>query len=194
MTDPFQVLNAEEFPVQPDPAFAALLRARLQSALSLPPGAQGVVMSGTSTALAEANQKPAAPAESPRPAALPYLTVGDARAAIEWYRQAFGAQVEGEPITMDDGRIGHAELRIADGALYLADEFAEMGLRAPTPGVTSVSLMLHVADTDAALARARDSGASVEREPYEAHGSRAATIRDPFGHRWMLSGPVRGPE
>lgn len=143
-------------------------------------------MSGTTAAIAEI-------AEPPRPAALPYLTVGDARAAIDWYRDAFGAELDGEPIVMDDGRIGHAELRITGGVLYLADEFAEMGLRAPTPGTTSVSLMLQVPDTDAALLRARRGGAAVERQPYEAHGSRTATIRDPFGHRWMLSGPVRGP-
>jgi predicted enzyme related to lactoylglutathione lyase len=180
MTDPLQVLNAEDAPVQPDPTFAARLRARLESTLSFQPGTQGVVMSETTAAVA-------AP---PRPAALPYLTVGDARAAIAWYREAFGAEVVGEPIVMDDQRIGHAELRIADGLLYLADEFPEIGLRAPTPGATSVSLMLHVADTDAVLARARGRGAEVEREPYEAHGSRSATIRDPFGHRWMLSGPV----
>ena len=180
MADPLQVLNVEDLPVQPDPTFAARLRARLESALSFPPGAEGVVMSGTTT---PATQRP-------RPAALPYLTVGDARAAIAWYREAFGAEVIGEPIVMDDQRIGHAELRIADGVLYLADEFAEIGLTAPTPGATSVSLMLHVADTDAVLARARSLGAEVEREPYEAHGSRTATIRDPFGHRWMLSGPV----
>ena len=137
-------------------------------------------MSGTTTPTA-------AP---PRSAALPYLTVGDARAAIAWYREAFGAEVSGEPIVMDDQRIGHAELRLAGGVLYLADEFAVLGLRAPTPGATSVSLMLHVADTDTALARARSRGATVEREPYQAHGSRAATIRDPFGHRWMFSGPT----
>ena len=52
--------------------------------------------------------------------------------------------------------------------------------------------MLSVADTDAALDRARDRGATVQREPYEGHGARAATIIDPFGHRWMLSGPVLG--
>jgi uncharacterized glyoxalase superfamily protein PhnB len=180
MADPLQVLNAEDLPVQPDPTFAARLRARLESALSVPPGAEGVVMRGTTTQATE----------RPRPAALPYLTVGEARAAIATDREAFGAEVIGEPIVMDDQRIGHAELRIADGVLYLADEFAEIGLRAPTPGATSVSLMLHVADTDAVLARARSRGAEVEREPYEAHGSRTATIRDPFGHRWMLSGPV----
>ena len=52
--------------------------------------------------------------------------------------------------------------------------------------------MLHVADTDAALERARERGARVEREVYENYGARNATIVDPFGHRWMLSGPMTG--
>ena len=95
-------------------------------------------------------------------------------------------------IEMDDGRIGHAELAIGGGVLYLADEYPELGLKAPSPQATSVSLMLHVADTDATLERARDRGAQVQREPYENYGARNATIVDPFGHRWMLSGPVTG--
>lgn len=190
MTDPLSVLNAEDPPVQPNPEFAARLRQRLESALSLPPGTQGVEMSGTTTALAELTDDAPATVERPRPAALPYLTVGDARAAIAWYRDALGAELLGDPILMDDGRIGHAELALGDGVLYLADEFADMGLRAPAPGWTSVSLMVHVPDTDVALRRARRQGATVEREPYQAHGSRAATIRDPFGHRWMISGPL----
>jgi predicted enzyme related to lactoylglutathione lyase len=192
MTDPLRVLTTEDLPVRPDPVFAATLRARLESALSLPANTQGVTMSGTATAVAELNAS-AKQTESPRPAALPYLTVADARTAIDWYRDALGAEPIGEPIVMDDGRIGHAELAISGGVLYLADEFPDLGLQAPAPGVNSVSLMLHVADTDAALARARAHGAQVQREPYEGHGTRTATIHDPFGHRWMLSGPVREP-
>jgi predicted enzyme related to lactoylglutathione lyase len=76
--------------------------------------------------------------------------------------------------------------------LYLADEFPEHGLKAPAPQAVSVSLMLHVADTDTALERAREHGADVVREVYEGYGSRSATVVDPFGHRWMLSGPVAG--
>ncbi|BBX09788.1 VOC family protein [Mycolicibacterium aichiense] len=192
MTDPLRVLTTEDLPVQPDPSFAAELRARLESALSLPANTQGVTMSGTATAVAELNA-PAPQTGIPRPAALPYLTVADARAAIDWYRDAFGAELIGDPIVMDDGRIGHAELSVSGGVLYLADESPDLGLQAPQRGVNSVSLMVEVADTDAALARARAQGAEVQREPYEGHGSRTATIRDPFGHRWMLSGPVREP-
>ena len=181
MTDPLRVLTTEDLPVQPDPSFAARLRARLEAVASLSDTTKGFVMS-VSTVI-----------EPPRPAALPYLTVADSRAAIDWYRDAFGAELIGEPIVMDDGRVGHAELAVGGGVLYLADEFADLGLQAPTPGVNSVSLMLHVADTDATLTRARARGADVQREPYEGHGARNATVRDPFGHRWMLSGPVREP-
>lgn len=148
-------------------------------------------MSGTDTAIAELNATTVAPA-APRPAALPYLAVAGAREAIAWYADAFGAVLVGDPIVMDDGRVGHAELSIAGGTLYLADEFPELGLKAPAPQAVSVSLMLHVADTDAALERAREHGADVVREVYEGHGSRSATVVDPFGHRWMLSGPVAG--
>jgi predicted enzyme related to lactoylglutathione lyase len=191
-TDPLTVLRADDLPVQPDPAFAASLRARLESALSLPAGAQGVEMSGTAQAIEELTE-PAGASEPPRPAALPYLAVHDARAALAWYTDALGAAVVGDPIVMDDGRIGHAELRLGDGVLYLADEYPELGLKAPQPEAVSVSLMLHVADTDVALDRARNHGAVVKREISEGYGSRNATIIDPFGHRWMLSGPIPTP-
>ncbi|ULE33896.1 VOC family protein [Mycobacterium sp. IDR2000157661] len=189
--DPLAVLHGGELPVQPDPAFAARLRARLESALSLPNRTEGVEMSGTDTALAELSE-PAAESTVPRPAALPYLAVADARAAIDWYVDTLGASVLGDPIVMDDGRIGHAELVIGDGVLYLADEYPEFGLKAPSPQAVSVSLLLQVGDTDATLERCRESGAQVLREAYENYGSRNATIVDPFGHRWMLSGRLTG--
>lgn len=189
--DPLTVLHGDELPVTPDPAFAANLRARLESALTLPNRTSGVVMSGTDTTIAELNET-TAPAGAPRSAVLPYLAVANAREAIAWYTEAFGAAVVGQTYEMDDGRIGHAELQIGDGVFYLADEYPEMGLKAPAPKSVSVSLMLHVADADATLALARERGAQVQREAYENYGTRNATILDPFGHRWMLSGPVTG--
>lgn len=189
--DPLTVLHGDDRPVPPDPGFAARLRARLESALSLPNRTGELVMSGTDTAIAELNDTTAA-TTVPRSAALPYLAVADARAAIDWYLDVLGATLIGDPIVMDDGRIGHAELALAGGTLYLADEYPELGLRAPAPRAVSVSLMLAVPDTDAALQRARERGAVVQQEAREAHGSRNAAIVDPFGHRWMLSGPVTG--
>lgn len=190
--DPLTVLRADDLPVQPDPAFATALWARLESALSLPAGTEGVQMSGTAQAIAELTESQT-PSGPPRPAALPYLAVADAQAAIAWYADALGAVVVGEPIVMDDGRVGHAELALAEGVFYLADEYPELGLKAPDPQAVSVSLMLHVPDTDAALERARSHGAVVQRDIYEGYGGRNATIIDPFGHRWMFSGPVRMP-
>jgi predicted enzyme related to lactoylglutathione lyase len=187
--DPLSALHGGDLPVAPDPAFATALRRRLESALRMPNRTGGVDMTGTATAIADLTAPAGAP---PRPAALPYLTVADARAAIDWYSDALGATLLGAPIVMDDGRIGHAELAVAGGVLYLADETPELGLKAPAPRQVSVSLMLPVPDTDAALRRARERGADVQREPYENYGSRSAAIIDPFGHRWMLTGPVTG--
>jgi predicted enzyme related to lactoylglutathione lyase len=166
--DPLDVLRSGDIPVRPEAGFAARLRARLVMAAEL------------------------APPPPPRPAAIPYLAVSDARRAISWYTDALGARPLSEPIVMPDGRIGHAELELAGGVLYLADEYPELGLASPAPAHVSVSLMIEVPDVDSALRRARDRGATVQREPYEGHGSRNATVLDPFGHRWMLTGPTAG--
>lgn len=186
--DPLSVLRADDVGVQPDPDFGARLRVRLEQALSIP---EGIDVSGTAELIEElaADETTVEPYAVPRSAILPYLAVSPAREAIDWYTDALGASVASEPIIMADGRVGHAELAIGDGVFYLADEFPEMGLRGPAAGAVSVSLMLHVADTDAAVARARKRGAAVERDVDESYGSRRATVIDPFGHRWMLSGP-----
>ncbi|MCT7658219.1 VOC family protein [Mycobacterium deserti] len=191
--DPLTALYGDDLPVQPDPAFAAHLRARLESALVLPRRTEGVEMSGTDTAIANLNRPTDEPAATvPRSAAVPYLTVSRAADAIAWYVDALGAAVVGEPFEMDDGRIGHAELALSGGVFYLADEYPEIGVKAPAPQAVPVSLMIAVADTDVVLARARDMGATVNQDVREEHGSRNATIVDPFGHRWMLTGPVTG--
>ena len=196
--DPLHVLRAADAPgfdepVMPDAAFAAALRDRLERGATLP---QGVIMSGTATDTAPRSDETVVESDttttSPpveRPGALPYLVVADPRRAIDWYTSTLGAVLRGEPIVMDDGRIGHAELEMGGGVIYLAAEFPDLGLRAPEPGKVSVSLMLPVADTDAVVAAAARAGAAVTREPYEAHGTRTGVVVDPFGHRWMLTGP-----
>lgn len=126
----------------------------------------------------------------PRPAALPYLAVRGAADAIAWYCDVYGAEHVKEPYVMDDGSIGHAELDFGGTTLYLADEFADLGLLGPTTDHHSVSLMLPVTDTDTTLERARHASARIEREPYNAYGGRNASLIDPFGHRWMLYQPL----
>ena len=182
MPDPFERLRAPVTPVDPDPAFAVRLRARLERALSLP---RGVPVTAVDLDLDPVTIVPATPG-----AAIPYLAVSDGRAAIDWYADVLGARLRGEPIVMDDGRVGHAELELAGGVMYLAEEFPEIGHVAPRPGATSVSLVLAVADVDRTVAAAVAAGAELTREIGEGYGSRNATIVDPFGHRWMLQTPI----
>lgn len=181
MTDPLDVLREPDGPAAPDPSFALRLRARLERALELPRGV------GVSTA---AVLHPTARVEPPVGAAIPYLAVPDARRAINWYVEVFGAVLEGDPIVMPDSRIGHAELALAGGRLYLADEHPEIGVVAPQPDAAAVSLVLAVSDVAARVAAATSAGAHLLREIAEAYGSRNATIVDPFGHRWMLQQPL----
>jgi uncharacterized glyoxalase superfamily protein PhnB len=116
-----------------------------------------------------------------------YLMVDDARRAIDWYRDVFGAVLEGEPIVMDDGRIGHAELRIGDSVIMLAGEYPEEDHRSPlTLGGSSVALQVYVPDSDATYALAVERGATPLRPIAENYGARGGTIRDPFGHRWFV--------
>ena len=115
----------------------------------------------------------------------PYLAVRDARAAIAWYGDAFGARLVGETVVMDDDRIGHAELDVAGAQLFLADEYPELDLAAPGD-TRSVTLHLVVPDADAAVTRAADAGATVERTPTDSPHGRTGVVVDPFGHRWML--------
>jgi predicted enzyme related to lactoylglutathione lyase len=187
MTDPFHDLYEPIRPVDPDPVFARRLRARIERALALPKGV--VPVTATATTDVRPATVPDEPA-TPRPAAVPYLAVADARAAIEWYVDIFGARLADEPIEMPDGRVGHCDLEIAGGHLYLADEHPEIGVTAPRPGESTVSLMLPVEDADVVRERAMAAGATGDRPPYDAYGQRNAWIVDPFGHRWGLNSPL----
>lgn len=117
-----------------------------------------------------------------------YLCVRDARAAIDFYARAFGAR-ELFRLTEPDGRVGHAEIDFDGHTLMLSEEYPEMGVRSPESlgGATPVTLHLHVDDADALLARAVEAGGNLERAPQDHfYGERSGTVRDPFGHRWLI--------
>lgn len=121
-------------------------------------------------------------------ALTPYLCVNDSRAAIEWYGKVFQATVHNKPYVMDDGRIGHVELKIGDALLMMADSFPEVNVEPPDPSHGSaVSLHLEVADCDAVAAAAAQHGAHLDRGPESTSHGRSATFRDPLGHRWMVN-------
>lgn len=182
-SDPMDALCLPSAPADPGPAFAQGLRARIERALRLPKGVT------VTTTTADATETTVAPPDTPG-ATIPYLAVDGARRAIDWYADVFGARLLGEPYVMDDDRIGHAELALAGGRLYLADAHPEIGVTAPRPGESPVSLMLAVEDADDTRRRAVAAGASGDREPYEGYGRRNAWIVDPFGHRWGLHSPL----
>ena len=120
----------------------------------------------------------------------PYICVHDAQAAIEWYREYFGATVDN--VIPWDGRIGHAEVDVAGAVFYLSDEAVDLGVVAPERdgSRSSVSIVIQVAAVDQFVERATSGGAVVQRPIEEAHGSRSAWIVDPFGHRWNVGTPV----
>lgn len=119
--------------------------------------------------------------------AFAYLTVDGAAEAIDFYTRAFGAR-EKFRLAEPSGRIGHAELDFGGTTIMLADAFPEYGLRDPKAlGGTAVTIHLHVDDADAAIRRAVEAGAMLEREPSDAfYGERGGSVFDPFGHRWLI--------
>lgn len=89
----------------------------------------------------------------------------------------------------DHGRIGHAEIRIGEAPVMLADEFPEMGIRSPESlGGSPVTLLLYVEDVDTRFARAVAAGAIVRRPVVDQfYGDRSGTLADPFGHVWTIA-------
>lgn len=120
--------------------------------------------------------------------ATPYLILRDAARAIEFYRQAFGA-TELMRMPGPDGQVMHAEIKIGDSPIMLADECPAMNARSPqTIGGSPVFLLVYVADVDAVVAHAVELGATLERPVQnQFYGDRSGSIVDPFGHHWGIA-------
>jgi len=117
----------------------------------------------------------------------PSLTCRDAARAIEFYKKAFGA-TEISSMPGPGGRVMHAELRIGDSVIFVADEFPGMSA-APTPTSTpSFYLFLYTEDVDTAFNRAVAAGCQVTMPLQNMFwGDRYGTLTDPFGYRWGLA-------
>jgi len=118
----------------------------------------------------------------------PSLTVRDAARAIDFYKRAFGAEQIGV-MKGPDGKVMHAELRIGDSLLMLADEFPEYGSLSPQSiGGTGMSLHIYIEDVDSAFDRATKAGANVEMPVTDMFwGDRFGKLVDPFGHKWSIA-------
>jgi PhnB protein len=122
----------------------------------------------------------------------PYLMVDDGNGALDFYRQAFAAEVvETYPY---EGKLGHATLVINGGEIMLSDEFPEAmtGVRSPKAlGGTTCTVSLVVDDADAWFDRAKAAGADVIRPLNDEFYGRSGKVRDPYGHTWGILGPVK---
>ena len=120
--------------------------------------------------------------------ATPYLIVKGAAQAIEFYKKAFGA-TELMRMAQPGGKIGHAEIKIGDSPIMLADESPEMGARSPQSfGGSPVSILLYVEDVDTIFSQAVAAGAKVQRPVADQfYGDRTGGIEDPFGHVWYIA-------
>jgi PhnB protein len=116
----------------------------------------------------------------------PYLIIEGATQALEYYKKAFGA-TELFRMPAPDGKIGHAEIKIGDSIIMLADEYPEMGFKGPQGG-SPVGLMIYVPDVDTQFKKAIDAGGKVMKPLQDQfYGDRSGTLTDPFGHVWTIS-------
>ena len=117
-----------------------------------------------------------------------YFIVNGAARAIDWYKDIFGA-TEIMRMPGPDGKIAHAELRIGDSVIMLADENAQMNHFGPQQGKRPpIAMMVYVPDVDATFNKAVAAGATVERAVQDQfYGDRSGGIVDPFGHRWYIA-------
>jgi PhnB protein len=117
-----------------------------------------------------------------------YLAVEDASKAIDFYKEAFGAE---ETVRMPgpDGKVAHAELQIGDSKLMLSDPFPQSNVRPPAErGGSTASVFMYVDDVDATFEQAQKAGATVVSELEDMFwGDRFGTVADPFGHVWAMA-------
>ncbi len=122
----------------------------------------------------------------------PHLVVRNAEQALEFYKNAFGAEVL-HVAHMPDGKVMHASLRIGDSMLMLNDEFPDYGTLSPlSTGGSAVTIHIYTENVDAAFNRAVSAGAQVKMPLADQFwGDRYGVVADPFGHKWSLGAHIK---
>ena len=118
----------------------------------------------------------------------PYLIIRGAERALAYYKKVFGA-LEIARYPDPSGKLAHAEIKIGDSAVMMADEFPDMGFKSPDSiGGTPVGLLLYVENVDEVFARAiAEGGREMQPVADQFYGDRSGTLADPFGHVWTLA-------
>ncbi len=119
--------------------------------------------------------------------ATPFLWLKNPAEAIEFYKKAFDA-VEIYRLTEPEGKVAHAEITIGGAKISLAGEYPEYGILGPeTIGNTTVGIQLQVKDADKLFQQAIVAGATIVNPMTDQfYGDRAGSVKDPFGHYWMI--------
>ena len=188
--DPFEQMSPDGGePI--DPVFAGRLKARVQRALGAPPERITIDLPARMSAAPDSRTERTTTMTQ---VITPYVCVHDATAALDWYRDYFGANVSN--VIPWEGRVGHAEVDVSGAVFYLSDEAPQLGVVAPSRdgSQTSVSIVLQVAAVEQFVERAERGGAVVQRPIEAGHGTRSAWLVDPFGHRWNVGTPVYDAE
>lgn len=122
----------------------------------------------------------------------PHLIVNEGSRAIEFYKQAFGAEVIGSHMAGPDGKIMHAELKVGNSIFFLCDEFEGIARSPVSLGGSPVTLHIYVENVDEFFNRAVEAGATV-RMPVEDQfwGDRYGKLADPFGHDWSVATHIK---
>jgi PhnB protein len=124
----------------------------------------------------------------------PHLVVRGAAKAIEFYKQAFGAESLSAMSMPGSDKIMHATIKIGDSMIMLADDFPEWGSNSPQDSPVGSGVVIHIytADTDGMFQKAVTAGAIVKMPPMDMFwGDRYAQVTDPFGHRWSIGTHVK---
>lgn len=129
------------------------------------------------------------PDPAPMPTFLPHLVLSDAAAAIEFYQKAFGFTEDFRMAMPDGTKVMHAQLRLGNMILYLADDMCTGNCRSPKAlGGTTVTIHIDSKDVDADYARAIAAGATADMPPADMFwGARYGKLTDPFGHAWSIA-------
>lgn len=127
---------------------------------------------------------------------IPHLVCSPCADAIEFYKQAFGAEEMGRMPAPDGNRIIHAAIQIDGRPVFLVDDFPEFcGGKSSSPlalGGTPVTIHRYVQDVDAAVKRAVAAGATETMPVADMFwGDRYGVVTDPFGHNWSLATHVK---
>ena len=128
------------------------------------------------------------PVPQERQSVTPYLTIKNAGAAIDFYKQVFGA-TEKMRLAEPDGKVGHAEIEIGNARIMISDEYPEIDVLGPqTRGGTTAGFHILVDDVDAVFNAAVAAGAIVQKAVSDQfYGERSGKLADPFGHVWYIA-------